>query len=180
MFDGENPAGYREDDTPTQAVNAYGSSKRAGEKALLRNEHGKLHAYLVRTSWLYGPNGKNFVDSIVKLAREKNELHVVNDQHGKPTYTFDLAAATRELLDSRSLPGTYHVTNETPPEGITWYDFAREVVRLSGSSTRVIPCASEEYPRPARRPTYSMLMNTKLSSRRPWKAALEEYLHEIA
>jgi dTDP-4-dehydrorhamnose reductase len=176
VFDGENPSGYREDDEPTVAVNAYGRSKRRGEKELERYEHGQLHWYLVRTSWLFGPFGKNFVDTILERGKEGGELRVVNDQHGKPTYTVDLADATAELLTKRYVPGIYHVTNETGPLGITWFAFAEAIIEIAGLPASVIAVSSDEYPRPAKRPRFSMLLNTKLPPRRGWREALEAYL----
>ena len=184
VFDGENPKGYDEDWMPTNPVNAYGRSKLLGEQALWRIGLERLPFYLIRTSWLYGPHGKNFVDTMLKLGREQKEIRVVNDQHGKPTYTYDLAHATLEIVsgdEEKYEPGVYHVTNETPSEGITWYDFAFEIFRLARLPVRVAPISSEEFSRPAgparaKRPRYSILTNTKLFRRRPWEEALQEYL----
>lgn len=187
VFDGENPEGYDEDDPPTISVNAYGRSKLFGEQALWRVGLERLPFFLIRTSWLYGPYGKNFVDTMLDLGRERDEIKVVNDQHGKPTYTFDLAFTTREIIsnDEEYEPGAYHVTNEVrgpngmpSGEGITWYDFAVEIFRQAKMPVRVSPVSSSEFPRPAKRPTYSMLKNTKVFLRRSWQEALEEYLEK--
>lgn len=179
VFDGENPNGYDEDWVPTKSVNAYGRSKLLGEQALWRIGLERLPFYLIRTSWLYGPHGKNFVDTMLKIGREQQEVRVVDDQHGKPTYTEDLAHATLEIVsgdEEKYETGAYHVTNETPPGGITWYDFAVEIFRIAGMPVRVLPIPSREFPRPAARPRYSVLVNTKLFKRRPWEEALREYL----
>lgn len=179
VFDGENPNGYDEDWAPIKPVNAYGRSKLLGEQALWRIGLERLPFYLIRTSWLYGSHGKNFVDTMLKIGREQQEVRVVNDQHGKPTYTHDLAHATLEIVsgdEEAYETGVYHVTNETPPHGITWYDFAVEIFRIAGMPVRVLPISSREFPRPAARPRYSVLVNTKLFKRRPWEEALREYI----
>lgn len=186
VFDGLDPRGYDEDAEPGTSVNAYGRSKRLGEEKLLSLEPSKLHYYLIRTSWLYGPWGKNFVDTMLKLGEVKKELRVADDQYGKSTYTYDLAHATREILEAEEEfeTGIYHVTNDAPDGGITWYEFAEEIFRIAQTLPNghvyehiaVSPCGSDEYPRAAKRPTYSMLVNTKLFSRRSWEEALRDYL----
>lgn len=178
VFDGKNPEGYREDDQPGPPVNAYGRSKLLGEQQLfsLARSPRPPRWHLIRTSWLYGINGKNFVDTMLRLGKEKDRLQIVNDQHGNPTYVKDLAEATEEIIVGTYEPGVYHVTNKTPPEGITWFDFAVEIFAQADITVSVTPCASEEFPRPAKRPAYSMLINTKLPQRRDWREALAEYL----
>lgn len=172
VFPGDRAAGYSEDDNPGPAVNVYGESKLAGEQAV--RESGNRY-YLIRTAWLYGPGGKNFVDTILKLGAEKNELSVINDQHGSPTYTYDLARYTKELLENHWSPGVYHATNA----GVTtWYDFAREIFRLAGQSVLIKPVPSSDYPRPARRPAWSVLLNTKGPKMRGWPEALRGYLSQ--
>lgn len=145
-----------------------------------------LKYYIIRTSWLYGKNGPNFVDKILALAKERDIIKVVNDQFGKPTYARDLAKKTKELLDGNYPFGIYHVTNETKSnKGISWFDFATKIVaigkknKMVKDNTTVIPCSSEEFPRPAKRPRYSMLINTKLSKVETWDKSLERYLNEI-
>src|SRR3989344_3714564 len=166
VFRGDRAEGYDESFEGYDPVNAYGRSKLAGEQAL--KEVGG-DCYLVRTAWLYGPGGPNFVDTMLSLAEKMPELKVVSDQHGKPTYTVDLAAATKEILEGGYVPGIYHVTNETSEGGITWYDFAVEIFKQTGKEISVQPCTSEEFPRPALRPEYSVLLNTKLPPRHDWK-----------
>ncbi|GAG18625.1 unnamed protein product, partial [marine sediment metagenome] len=129
--------------------------------------------YLVRTSWLFGRFGKNFVETMLKLAKNQNELKIANDQHGKPTYAFDLARKTREIIKRRLSYGVYHVTNE---EATTWYDFAEKIFEIKNIKVKIEPCGSDEFPTPAKRPQYSILLNTKLSPSRSWQEALREYL----
>lgn len=177
VFGGSRNEGYCEEDMPGPAVNVYGESKLQGELFLL--ERARLNPsfryFLIRTSWLYGPSGKNFVGTILRLSAERDEIRVVNDQFGKPTHTCDLAAATRKLLSSYP-SGVYHITNETRSGGISWFDFASAICRLRGLATHVFPSVSSEFPRPAKRPSYSALRNTKFPLLRPWQDALEEYL----
>jgi dTDP-4-dehydrorhamnose reductase len=184
VFDGNRQKGYSED-SPTNAINAYGRSKELGEKLLIEEmemqetadqKEGKY--FLIRTSWLFGRHGKNFVDTMLKIGKDAleagKELKVVDDQHGKPTYTLDLAEQVRWLLQSHEYPsGIYHITNETQT---TWYHFAREIFHLSNMGVNVVPCTSAEYIRPAKRPSYSSLINSKLPPLRPWKEALKAYL----
>lgn len=215
VFDGFDARGYDEDAESGPAVNAYGRSKLLGEQKLIAaSETGKLHYYLIRTSWLYGPWGKNFVDTMLKLGSERDEIRVVDDQYGKPTYTYDLAHATREILEAEEEyeSGIYHITNETSEGGITWFTLAKEIFRLTDMPVNVTPCSSGEFTRlavarrgspgpesgrpapsergrgapqdgaarPAKRPAFSVLVNTKLFERRAWNEALEEYLRVYA
>jgi len=193
VFAGDNTEGYRELDVPENPINFYGESKLIGENAVL--EAGGKH-YLIRTSWLFGNGGhlvngrpRNFVETMLRLAQERDEIRVVNDQHGKPTFTFDLAKRTRELIDGKKDFGIYHITNEP---ATTWYEFAKEIVGQwrkktykqngmmnpmeNSRNARIIPCTSQDFPRPAKRPAYSILLNTKLPSSRGWNEALGEYI----
>ncbi len=165
VFDGNKSEGYSEDDEPENPCNFYGASKLAGERAV-REAGGDY--YIIRTSWLYGINGKNFVETMLRKA-DSPPLRVVNDQHGKPTFSLDLARSTRELLEAKKDFGIYHIVNEP---ATTWYDFACEILKKN----KITPCASSEFPRPAKRPQYSILLNTKLPPLRPWQEALGEYL----
>jgi dTDP-4-dehydrorhamnose reductase len=113
---------------------------------------------------------------MLKLGQEKTELKVVNDQHGKPTYTKDLCQQVKWLLSTHDYPaGIYHVSNEG---NTTWFDFANEIFRLAKNDIHVIPCTSVDFPRPAKRPEYSALVNNKLPPLRSWKEALKEYMSE--
>ena len=180
VFDGKSPDGYREGDKPARPVNYYGESKLLGEE-LIRSEKGLRH-YLIRTSWLFGKQGKNFVQTMLENAKTNRTLSVVNDQHGKPTYARDLAVATRTLIEAPYESGTYHLVNEPVT---TWYDFARAIFDAYAAThpkfkkPDIIPCNSSAFPRPAKRPSYSLLRNTKFSPMRPWKEALEEHLKNI-
>lgn len=174
IFNGENKEGYSEEFDKINPVNYYGKSKAVGEKNIMQIADDNWNKYyIIRTAWLYGPNGNNFVDTMIKLGKEKDELKVVNDQHGSPTYTKDLAERTKELLLSQLEFGVYHGTNN---EFCTWYDFAKEIFKIAKIDIDVQPCSSEEFPRPAKRPAYSMLHNTKMPPMRRWQEALADYI----
>lgn len=174
VFDGTAKTPYREDD-PTGPVTFYGQSKLAGEEAV-RGACGRH--FIVRTAWLYGAHGNNFVATMLKLAGEKDRLSVVDDQVGSPTWTRDLAEGMCRLIETDAF-GTYHATNGGM---CSWYDFTREIFRLKDIHTPVEPVTSEQFPRPARRPAFSALDTGKLAalgiSFRPWRDALAEYLSE--
>lgn len=172
VFDGTNRDGYDERAKPAP-VSAYGRTKAKGEHELLT--HGHLY-YLVRTSWLYGQGGKNFVSTMLELAKSKSELKVVNDQHGKPTFTDDLALFIKELCVTHAPTGVYHGVNEGET---TWYDFTREIFQQTGVATAVLPCSTAEFPRPAKRPEWSVLLNTKRPPLRHWSLAVRDYLQQI-
>lgn len=174
VFDGDKKGPYDEWDFP-DPVNQYGLSKLLGEKfvASLTNRY-----YIVRTSWLFGKNGKNFVDTISRLLLERKEIDVVNDQTGSPTYTYDLACKLKELIGRGY--GTYHISNSSH---CSWYEFAIEIARLRSSNTEVKPTTSDKFKLPARRPAFSVLNNTMLRLEgirelRPWKEALKDYLSQ--
>lgn len=160
VFGGEKEC-YMESDIQNPR-NVYGSSKMKGEINVIQ---AMTDFRIIRTSWMFGPNGKNFVDSIIRLSQEMDVVPVVNDQFGKPTYSLDLAEKTKKIISLS--PGIYHITNE----GIcSWYELASSVI------PNAVPCSSSEYPRPAVRPRYSVLKNTKTSPLRQWKDALADYL----
>lgn len=169
IFPGTNEAGIHEADQPGPAVNVYGESKLAGELALQKSG---VTFYILRTAWLYGPGGKNFVDTMLTLAQTKSTLSVINDQHGSPTFTYDVARATQAILKDYE-PGIYHTVNSGQT---TWYDFARKIFEIVGQSIQVTPVASTAFPRPAKRPQYSMLINETGPHLRPWETALDDYL----
>lgn len=148
VFDGAASAPYPVDH-PVDPVNAYGRSKLAGERHVQVSSGEHL---LIRTSWLYAPWGKNFVRTIHKLAQERDELRVVNDQRGRPTSAEHLAELSIALLDANA-SGTFHGTDG---DECTWFDFATAIAARVGDCT-VHPCTSEEFPRPAKRPAYSVL-----------------------
>jgi dTDP-4-dehydrorhamnose reductase len=174
VFDGTKGEPYLEED-PCQPINLYGESKRKGEQALIETAEDHV---LIRTAWLYGRQGKNFVKAILAKAKDNGKLRVVDDQIGSPTYSLDLAQATKLLVESDSR-GIYHVTNR----GVcSWFQFAQRIVEYAQlSGVTVEPIKSNEIDRKAKRPAYSVLSNRKFMEAtrkvmRPWQVALNEYL----
>jgi dTDP-4-dehydrorhamnose reductase len=174
VFDGSATSPYAEDETPSPA-SAYGRTKLAGDQAvqeLLPASH-----YLIRTAWLYGLQGSNFVKTMLRLEKERDTVSVVTDQVGQPTYAADLATQIGLLLDRHPAPGTYHGTNSGE---VSWFEFTREIFRLAGADPdRVLPTTSAEFVRPAPRPAYSVLghdrwMQEGLPEMRPWREALQQ------
>jgi dTDP-4-dehydrorhamnose reductase len=172
VFDGSKGSPYLEDDLP-HPLGIYGESKLAGEmNAAFNPDH-----LIVRTQWLYGLHGKNFVETMLRLASEKDELSVVDDQIGSPTWTVDLARAIIALID-RGCTGIYHAANAG---FCSWNGFARAIFREAGVAVPVHPMTTEQLNRPARRPLYSTLDCGKLERDagfrpRPWLDALRAYL----
>lgn len=153
VFDGTAHRPYRED-CPTCPASVYGNTKLEGEKrlqAVMSND-----SIIIRTAWLYSPYGKNFVKTMMELGKTRPQLNVVCDQVGTPTYALDLARAIMAIINAPQwLPGIYHFSNEG---AISWYDFTKAIHRIAGiTSCDVQPCATEQYPTPARRPHYSVL-----------------------
>lgn len=153
---------------------AYGKTKLAGEEFIQENTD---KYFILRTAWLYGLHGNNFVKTMLELAENHDEITVVDDQVGSPTYSFDLAVAITNLLFSDKY-GIYHVTNEGE---CSWYEFAKLIFELSNIDVNVVPVTTEEFPRPAPRPHYSVLNNKKWNSSgfvpmRTYQEALTEYL----
>lgn len=171
VFKGNKKEGYTER-SRINPINQYGASKADGEKAI--KEHMKKF-FIVRTSWLFGKNGDNFVKTMIKLSKKFPELTVVNDQKGKPTWTMDLARHVKFLIESSKPFGVYHFANEGET---TWYKFTREIMKQIKSDTPVKPCTSDEFPRPAPRPANSVLLNMKFKRMRHWKRALSDYLQD--
>ncbi len=171
VFPGTSEDGYSETDSPGPAVNEYGNSKLAGERAL--KESG-CNFYLVRTAWLYGSNGKNFVDTMLQLAQTKKNLSVVEDQVGSPTFTKDVALYIKTLIEEHYPFGIYHAVNSGKA---SWFEFAQKIFEYMRSLAVVVkPVSSAEFPRPAKRPAFSILQNTKGPQMRAWQEALREYL----
>ncbi|MCK6484469.1 MAG: dTDP-4-dehydrorhamnose reductase [Phycisphaerae bacterium] len=176
VFGGDGTRPYREDDAPApdHALSAYGLSKLEGDRRIVAS--GCRHL-IARTSWVYGTGGPNFVDAIIRAAHSRPELSVVNDQRGRPTYAADLCEGIFRLLD-RGAEGLVNVTNS---DECTWYEFACEIVRRAGLHTPVRPCTTAEFPRPARRPAYSVLDIARFvalvgAPLRSWREALGAYL----
>jgi dTDP-4-dehydrorhamnose reductase len=173
VFDGRGDRPYMELD-PTNPQSVYGQSKLAGELAV---KELLTRFYVVRTSWLYGRGGKNFVDTMRTLGREKPELAVVADQHGSPTWTVALSHAIAGLVAS-GVYGTYHVTGQG---ATTWHAFTQAILAAEGLTTPVRPITTAELGRPAPRPAYSVLENLNLQLAGvpllpPWQESLETYL----
>jgi len=171
VFSGEKDGAYAENDIVKGALNVYGKSKAQGEQ----NLHAKKH-YLIRTSWLFGKNGKNFVKTMLDLAKTRQELQVVSDQIGKPTYTADLAQAVFDLIKDMPEFGIYHLVNE---EAVSWCEFAKEIFKISEVNVKVTAVTSSEFVRPAKRPKNSVLENTKRPHLRSHLESLKDYLKEI-
>ena len=178
VFDGKKKAPYKETDKPGP-LSVYADSKLKGEEAI---KNTLKDYFILRTAWLYGKNGNNFVDTIIEKAKREKELKVVDDQVGSPTYSKDLAKAMRVLLSKIMRQGQgygiYHITNSG---SVSWYEYARTILKLCGSQTRVVPITSAELGRPAGRPAMSVLDNSRFNEftgykMRNWKEALKEYI----
>ena len=173
VFDGSKPGPYTIYDVPNP-INAYGRSKLLGENYVLWL---LSKFYLIRTSWLFGLQGKNFIENMLELGQKQKQVSVVTDQRGCPTWARDLAEATIALIETGRY-GVYHVTNSEPT---TWFDFTKEIFRLAGIDTKVLSVTSQQFIRPARRPANSVLdpfpLKEVLGREMPsWKATLGEYL----
>ncbi len=178
VFSGSEPGPYRED-SPLSPINAYGRTKADAERLILTAyPDGSI---IIRTAWLYGSHGPNFVKTIVRRYRESGTLTVVDDQFGQPTWTRDLAEQTLRMLDTGMRSGLLHGTNAG---ATTWFGFAQAIVEnLGGSPDSVEPTDSARFARPARRPTNSVLghdgwARIGLTPMRPWRAALDEAMAE--
>lgn len=178
VFAGEKKAGYTETDEP-KPVNKYGETKLMGEKAIISLSAKGLKWYVIRTSKLFGPKGESetskpsFFDIMIKLSNEKSELEIVDEEISCFTYTFDLAQATKNLLDKDMGYGIYHIVNR---DACSWYRAAKASFKMMGIKIKARAIASEQFARPAKRPKYSELINTKIKPLRNWRKALKEYL----
>jgi dTDP-4-dehydrorhamnose reductase len=174
VYDGKKKEPYAETD-PVGPLNVYGQSKLKGEQEVLQVLPDAL---IVRTSWLFGKNGPNFVEAILSQVGKKDELSVVSDQVGNPTYTVDLADALTRLVEAGA-SGIFHAANNGH---CSWFEYAKEILRLHGSDgIKVKPVTTAEFGRPALRPAYSVLSKKKyedVTGRRPrdWEEALKDYL----
>lgn len=176
VFSGEKTVPYQVDDRCDPRT-SYGRSKWLGEINARRN---CSRTFIIRTAWLYGFYGNNFVKTILKKARQSDSIRVVSDQFGNPTNVEDLAYHIL-LLAATEKYGIYHCTGK----GVcSWYEFASEIVKISGSRCKVEPCSSAEYPQKAKRPAYSALDHSTLAAvvgdrMRPWREALQDYLGKM-
>jgi len=173
VFDGRKGKPYRESDAPNP-LSVYGRTKLSGEKAVARS--CRKH-FIVRTSWLFGRHGRNFVDTIRRLASEKDRIEVVNDQFGSPTYAAHLCRPLREIAGSTRY-GVYHLTNSGH---CSWWELAVKVVEFAGANCEVVPVDSARLGRPAPRPAFSVLENRNFRRRfghelRPWQEVVESYV----
>lgn len=181
VFDGVCNKGYKELDTP-KPINRYGETKLLGEKEILKHSGNGLKWYVIRVSKLFGPKGgsekakENFFDIMLRLSEEKEELRIVDEEVSCFTYTPDLAAATKSLINQKCRNGIYHLANMAP---CTWFEAAEELFRQARVDKKIIPIASTEYPRPAKRPKHSVLLNTKTLQLRSYKDALRDYLRSV-
>lgn len=164
VFNGTKQTPYLPTDTP-DPINNYGLTKYEGEEAV--KKHCTKY-YIARTSWLYGHHGKNFVETMISL-KDKEELKVVDDQVGCPTWTVELSNGILKLL--KQPYGTYHVCGSG---STSWYGFAKEIYNKMNLNVNIKPCTTEEFPRPAQRPKYSVMDNEGLL--RDWKLALSDYI----
>lgn len=179
VFDGTAHRPYRESDK-VNPISQYGTTKRAGETALLALAPDSI---IIRTAWLYSPYGKNFVKTMIRLGKEQPEIRVVGDQIGTPTYAKDLAQAIYTILTSQQwVPGIYHYTDE----GVaSWYDFTKAIHRLAGiKGCTVKPIPTEDYPTAAVRPSYSVLDKTCIRAtygvKTPhWEESLEDCIKRL-
>ncbi|RCX19004.1 dTDP-4-dehydrorhamnose reductase [Fontibacillus phaseoli] len=182
VFDGMSDVPYHEYDY-TNPQSIYGKSKRAGE-VLVQSLSSAF--FIVRTSWVYGMHGNNFVKTMLRLGEETSVLNVVNDQKGSPTYTTDLAEFILELVQTEKY-GIYHASNT---ESCTWYEFAQEIFSEARSilgkdyPVQVQPCATEDFPRPAPRPRNSVMEHLSirtngLNDLRPWREGLRAFIKDL-
>ncbi|MBP7937411.1 MAG: dTDP-4-dehydrorhamnose reductase [Phycisphaerae bacterium] len=184
VFDGCKDSPYLPED-PVDPQSVYGRSKAEGERGIREI----LTDYaIVRTSWLFAAGGKNFVKTILKLAGERDELRVVTDQVGRPTYAADLAQALVQIGERPAIGSQRGVGARTGhfcnAGACSWFEFAAEIVRLSGKRCRVLPTTTADFPRPARRPAYSVLSTDSLEQEfgirpRDWREALAECLAKL-
>jgi len=177
VFDGESNKSYIETDIPNP-INVYGRTKLAGEKAL--QTVMPMNALIIRTSWLYSEYGNNFVSAMLRLGKERNELNVVSDQIGSPTYATDLAGAILEIIKNKEFSEIdqttqiYHYSNEGE---INWYEFAEEIFKIAKIDCKANPITTQQYPTPAKRPRNTLMnkenirkvFNIKINS---WKNSL--------
>jgi dTDP-4-dehydrorhamnose reductase len=186
VFAGQSKRPYLEDDEPGP-LSVYGETKLGGEHSLMATG---ANAIVLRTSWIYGVRGDNFLLTMLRLFGERDDLRIVEDQVGAPTWSRMLAEVTAQILgralrgdlDVERVRGVYHVTNggET-----SWFNFARTILEASGRRCNLLPIPTSEYPAPARRPTYSVLDNTKLRETfglalPHWEVSLRQCLEDLA
>lgn len=176
IFDGNTVSPYKENDRPNP-LSVYGMTKLEGEKNVLRNHPAPL---IIRTQWLYGDGGENFISKIMKVAQEKGFVEVVVDQIGSPTYAQDLAEPLVKLIKKKT-SGIYHMANTG---SCSWYEFAQRIFEYLHMNIPVYPVSSEQFKRKAKRPRYSVFDCSKLEQEihitlRPWQEALRAYCNRV-
>ncbi|MEO6961814.1 MAG: dTDP-4-dehydrorhamnose reductase, partial [Puia sp.] len=172
VFDGQSDKALDES-APTRPVNIYGASKLKGEQAAMTNNPDTL---VIRTSWLYSAFGNNFVKTMIRLMKTKESIQVVSDQLGSPTYAADLARAILEILSAEKfIPGIYHYSNTGET---SWFGFAEEIKKITGSICTIVPVASSGYPTAAKRPAYSLLDKSKI--KRDYALSIPEWKTSLA
>ncbi len=177
VFDGEKRSPYVEDDVPNP-IGEYGASKLRGEQRLIAQ---KPNSIIIRTSWLYSELPGNFLTKILKLAKERPQLTIVNDQTGTPTYAFDVADVIAKFVSGQFQGGIYHFSNEGQT---TWYEFAKTFLTAAHIATPVLPVPSSQFKVAARRPMYSVLSKTKIKdelglSIQTWEESLKRCLQKM-
>jgi dTDP-4-dehydrorhamnose reductase len=181
VFDGESDKPYIETDTPNP-INVYGRTKHAGEKAL--QALMPINAIIIRTSWVYSDYGNNFVETMLRLGRDRDELSVVNDQMGSPTYATDLAGVILEIIRHnkfRDLGQTTQIYNYSNEGEISWHEFAKEIFKLAEIDCKVNSISTQQYPTPAKRPRNTLMKKDKIvkvfNIKIPnWKSSLNTYM----
>jgi dTDP-4-dehydrorhamnose reductase len=177
VFDGSKTTPYLETDLPSP-INVYGRSKLMGEKA---TQAGTSRWLIIRTSWVYGQERKNFVTNVLEWTKTQPVLRLVSDKVGSPTYALDLAQAIKHLLKTGVNNGIYHASGK---ESCNWVEYGQEILKIIDVEKQIVPITFEELKRPAKRPSYSVLNNAELSKTgfvmRPWRVALRDFLeHEV-
>lgn len=176
VFDGNSSVALKEN-APVDPINIYGKTKLMGEKVI---QKVCPNAIIIRTSWVYSSYGNNFVKTMIRLMNEREEISVINDQIGSPTYARDLAKAILKIFKSDTwVGGIYHYSNDGE---ISWYDFAEEIKLIKGYNTKINPIPTSSYPTPAKRPKFSLLDTTKIQDTYNvdvpyWKDSLKEMIN---
>ncbi|CAM1373831.1 dTDP-4-dehydrorhamnose reductase [Tenacibaculum xiamenense] len=179
VFNGKSYEPYKEEHY-VEPIGVYGKTKRLGEEYILNSE---VESIIIRTSWVYSSFGNNFVKTMLRLGKERNELNVIFDQIGSPTYARDLALVCLDSIDKdfSNLSKIYHYSNE----GVTsWYDFAKAIMEISGVDCKIYPIETKDYPTPAKRPNYSLLNKTKIKKEFNitipyWRDSLKDCIKKI-
>ena len=172
VFGQNDPPGYFETDQPNEPLNQYGKSKLLGEQLV---QQKNPNAYIARTSWVFGPGRKNYIDTMIMLSETRTELNIVDDEHGVPTYTSDIASQLIHIMQNfdKYTPGIYHIVSEGQ---CTRYEQSAAIYELAGRQMKLNGMALQDYPRKAKIPNYSILHNTKLPKLPHWRDAIAAYL----